>query len=67
MEGGSSQTIGETTKDDAADGPETDLVQGVIDVWEDQGVLHCIQRGVFPPGATSHEQDRIAHRMVRFH
>ena len=26
-----------------------------------------MQRGVFPPGATSHERDRIAHRMVRFH
>ena len=42
MEGGSSQTIGETTKDDAADGPETDLVEGVIDVWEDQGIyIEC--------------------------
>ena len=66
MEGGSSQTIGGTTKDDAVDGPETDLVEGVIDVWEDQGVLHRMQRGVFPPDATSHERDRIAHRMARF-
>ena len=67
MEGGSNQTIGGTTKDDAADGPETDLVQGVIDVWEDQGVLHRMQRGVFPHGATSHERDQITHRMARFY
>ena len=45
----------------------TDLVEGVIDVWEDQGVLHRMQRGVFPSGATSHERDWIAHRMARFH
>ena len=33
----------------------------------DQRVLHRMQHGDFPPGSTSKERDRIAHRIARFH
>ena len=67
MEGGSSQTIGDTRDGDAEDALELTQAQGTTDVWRDQGVLHRMQHGEFPPGTTSKERDRIVHRMARFH
>ena len=47
MEGGSSQTIGDTRDGDAEDALELTQAQGTTDVWRDQGVLHRMQHGNF--------------------
>ena len=67
MEGGSGQTIGDTGDGDAEDALELTQAQSTTDVWRDQGVLHRMQHGDFPPGSISKERDRIAHRIARFY
>ena len=67
MEGGSGQTIGDTGDGDAEDALELTQARSTTHVWRDQGVLHRMQHGDFPPGSSSKERDRIAHRIARFH
>ena len=36
-------------------------------MWRDQGILHQMHHGDFPPGSTPKERDWIVHHIARFH